>query len=96
LGESDSVRKTADELYESLQLARLASESVAGGRIEVLYDDREDVRAGEKFADADLIGLPWRIVVSDKTIEQGKFELKNRKTGEVTMVDEKELFTELT
>lgn len=49
---------------------------------EVLFDDR-DISAGEKFADADLIGLPFRLVVSDKTGD--KIEVKNRKTGEVKM-----------
>ncbi len=43
--------------------------------IDVLCDDR-DKSAGEKFADADLIGIPWRIVVSEKTIKQGGIEVK--------------------
>lgn len=43
--------------------------------VEVLYDDR-DVRAGEKFADSDLIGIPWRVVVSDKTLAAGGVEVK--------------------
>ena len=46
--------------------------------MEVLYDDR-DLRAGEKFADADLIGIPLRAVVSDKT-PVGKVEIKARLT----------------
>jgi prolyl-tRNA synthetase len=48
---------------------------------EVLYDDREE-RAGVKFADMDLIGLPWQIVVGPKAIAAGQVELKNRATGE--------------
>jgi len=44
----------------------------------VLYDDREDKSAGEKFADADLIGIPWRVVVSEKTIAKNCVELKKR------------------
>jgi len=60
--------------------------------IEVLYDDREDASPGEKFADADLIGIPYRAVVSEKTLAQGKVEIKNRKTGEIKLVDKKELF----
>lgn len=47
----------------------------------VLFDDRK-VRPGEKFADADLIGLPYRIVISDKTLADGKAEITNRKTGD--------------
>ncbi|WP_029448197.1 proline--tRNA ligase [Candidatus Odyssella thessalonicensis] len=48
---------------------------------EVLYDDRDE-RAGTKFADMDLIGLPWQVVVGNKTIESGTVEVKNRKTGD--------------
>ena len=53
--------------------------------IEVLYDDR-DIRAGGKFADMDLIGLPWQIVIGPKGLKNGVVELKNRKTGEKTEV----------
>ncbi len=38
--------------------------------IEVLYDDREDKSAGEKFAEADLIGIPYRVLVSEKTLQK--------------------------
>ncbi|MDR2158031.1 MAG: proline--tRNA ligase, partial [Holosporaceae bacterium] len=48
---------------------------------EVLYDDR-DISVGEKLADADLIGIPWQIIIGQKKIENGLVELKNRKTGE--------------
>lgn len=47
-----------------------------------LYDDRNDLRAGEKFADADLIGLPYRIVISDKTLAEDSIEITERKSGE--------------
>lgn len=50
--------------------------------IEVLYDDR-DVPAGEKFADADLIGSPWRTVVSEQTLQTGRVELKSRSSEEI-------------
>ncbi|MBP9836426.1 MAG: prolyl-tRNA synthetase [Candidatus Pacebacteria bacterium] len=59
--------------------------------IEVLYDDRE-VRVGEKFADSDLIGIPYRVVVSKKTKEEGKFEVITRATGEVRYLSEEELY----
>jgi len=52
--------------------------------VEVLYDDR-DLRPGEKFADSDLIGIPTRVVVSEKTIASGKLEVKDRKSGAVSM-----------
>lgn len=49
--------------------------------VEVLYDDRDD-RAGVKFADMDLIGLPWQLVAGPKGVAAGVVELKNRHTGE--------------
>ena len=57
--------------------------------IEVLYEDREDKSAGEKFADADLIGCPWRLVVSEKTA--GKIELKKRFGKDAKLVSIAEL-----
>ena len=48
---------------------------------EVLLDDR-DLRAGEKFADADLIGIPARVTVGKKTLEDGMVDVRNRATGE--------------
>ena len=57
---------------------------------EVLYDDRSDKSAGEKFADADLIGCPVRISIGSKTPE-GKVELKLRQEKELRIVDESEL-----
>ncbi|MEK7650545.1 MAG: aminoacyl--tRNA ligase-related protein [Patescibacteria group bacterium] len=79
-GKSDEVKQASEKLYQKL----------VQNKIEVLFDDR-DAPAGEKFADADLIGLPNRIVVSSKTLEAGKLEFKNRQTGEVTNIDETEL-----
>ena len=79
--ENDEMRDYADGIYDSLKKRR----------VEVLYDDR-DVRAGEKFADSDLIGLPYRVVVSEKTREQNTFEVVERKTGEVTYHSEEELY----
>ncbi|MFA6047778.1 MAG: aminoacyl--tRNA ligase-related protein [Parcubacteria group bacterium] len=46
--------------------------------IEVLYDDREEISAGEKFADSDLIGIPYRVVVSKKSLASGGVEIKKR------------------
>ncbi|MDB5225350.1 MAG: putative prolyl-tRNA synthetase, prolyl-tRNA synthetase [Candidatus Adlerbacteria bacterium] len=67
---NDDVVTEADELYREL--------TEAG--VEVLYDDR-DARAGEKFADSDLLGLPLRLVVSEKTLAAGKFECVERASG---------------
>ncbi|GAB3125174.1 proline--tRNA ligase [Novispirillum itersonii] len=62
----------ADDLYAKLEAAG----------VEVLYDDRADERAGAKFATADLIGLPWQLVVGPKGVAAGVVELKNRRSGE--------------
>jgi prolyl-tRNA synthetase len=75
-----AAKKEADALYDEL---------VKKG-ISVLYDDR-DLRPGEKFADSDLIGIPTRIVVSEKNLKEGKFEVKDRKTGKVEMVNRSEI-----
>src|SRR5581483_9424741 len=75
LGSNSKVMQFADKLHDDLTAQNVA----------VLYDDR-DARAGEKFADADLIGIPYRIVVSEKSIETGQLELKARTSQEVSMV----------
>ena len=72
------VKKTAEKIYKKL------------GEANTLYDDR-DARAGEKFADADLLGMPMQIIVSEKNMTGGKLELKNRKTGDVQMISESEI-----
>ncbi len=53
--------------------------------VEALYDDR-DVSAGQKFAEADLIGLPWQAIIGPKNAADGKIEWKNRKTGDVQLL----------
>ena len=53
--------------------------------IEVLFDDR-DMNIGSKFADADLIGLPYQLIVSEKNMKDNKVEVKNRKTGAVEYI----------
>jgi len=70
--EGDEISKTADALYDDL---------VRAG-VEVLYDDR-DARAGEKFADSDLLGIPKRIVVGKDAVATGQFEVVTRATGAV-------------
>ncbi len=60
--------------------------------IEVLWDDR-DKRPGEKFADSDLIGIPYRVVISDKSIKNGGIELKKRKDAEEKIVTIEELIS---
>lgn len=84
LGDEDEVIKTADEYYELLM----------SHHIDVLYDDR-DMRAGEKFADSDLIGIPYRIVVSAKTVASGEHEVVERKSGKISFVAESALIDTL-
>lgn len=55
--------------------------------LEVLYDDREDKSAGEKFADADLIGIPVRIVLSEKTLSKNSIEIKKRNSEKVDLIE---------
>jgi len=64
-----NVKKRAEKLYEELSKTK-----------SVLYDDR-DVRAGEKFADADLIGIPYQIIVSERGNADDTMEIKERKSG---------------
>jgi len=65
--------------------AERAYETLSRAGIEVLYDDR-DVQGGEKLADADLIGLPWRIVVSERTAQRDAVELKARSGEEAELL----------
>ena len=58
-------------------------DKLINANIEVLYDDR-DTRAGNKFADADLIGLPWQLIVGPRKLNDNLVEIKNRSTGERT------------
>ena len=58
---------------------------LAAAGFDVLYDDRDE-RPGTKFANADLIGLPWQVIVGPKSLAEGKVELKRRKTGERELV----------
>ena len=55
-------------------------------KIEVIYDDR-NLRAGFKFKDAELVGIPYRVVVSEKLIADGKVEIKERKSGDTEIID---------
>jgi len=72
-GGDESVTRYADELYEELTTHGVS----------VLYDDR-DVRAGEKFAESDLLGMPYRIIIGKKASDTEMIEVVERKTGEVT------------
>ncbi len=66
--QKSKIKNITGKIYNNLQKAG----------IEVLYDDREDKTPGEKFAEADLIGIPLRIVISEKTLKNNSVELKKR------------------
>ena len=66
--DDEETKKAADRLYEEL----------AKQKVEVLYDDREGVRGGQMFADADLIGVPIRVIVSPRTVKEDKIEVTTR------------------
>ncbi|MFP6793398.1 MAG: proline--tRNA ligase [Pseudomonadales bacterium] len=68
---SEQVRATAESLYAEL----------TGKGVEVLLDDREDVRPGAKFADAELMGIPHRVVIGDRGLDKGVVEYVNRREG---------------
>jgi prolyl-tRNA synthetase len=75
------VKNKADKTYQELLNAG----------VETLYDDREGLNAGEMFADADLIGCPYRAVVSEKTIAQDSVELKKRSEKEPQLISTEKL-----
>ncbi len=78
---NNKIKKTAEKIYHDLR----------GRKKEVLYDDRVDKRPGEKFADADLIGIPLRVVISERTLEKDSVEIKERHKQEVRIVKIKDL-----
>lgn len=83
IGSSQAIQQ-ADELYKEL----------TSKGIEVLYDDR-DMRPGQKFADSELLGIPYRITVSDRLIADNMFELAVRKNGEKMLLTHEQLLAKL-
>jgi prolyl-tRNA synthetase len=79
--ENDKAYSMASELYNKL---------IQQG-VEVLWDDRVETRPGEKFADADLIGIPFRIVISERSISNGGFEVKKRNSTDVSYMSNDEI-----
>ena len=80
LGDDEKVITEVEKVYETL----------LKNNIEVLFDDRKDVSAGEKFADADLLGMPYRLVVSLRSIKENGIEFKKRteEKGKVVVLTE--------
>ena len=75
-GDEEKVGQAADKLHTDL---------LAAG-IETLYDDRAGKMAGEKFIEADLIGCPYRLVMSEKTVKEGSVEIKGRNSQKIELV----------
>lgn len=80
----DNGRERAEKVYEQLRQAG----------IEVLFDDRDE-RPGTKFADAELMGIPYRLTVSDRGVEAGQYELTERNGGEMQSVSPDDLVARL-
>ncbi len=80
----DTSIEAADKLYDEL----------ASKDVDVLYDDR-DVHAGQKFADSELLGIPFRVTISDRLIEAGEFEVVERKNGDKKLLTYDQLLAKL-
>jgi prolyl-tRNA synthetase len=80
LGDKEEILRETNKIYESLSKAN----------IEVLFDDRMEMSAGEKFADSDLLGIPMRAVISERSLKEGGVEIKkrNEKKGKIVSMDE--------
>ncbi len=79
--ENRDVVETADKIYEKLNTEK----------VEVIYDDRLDVSPGFKFKDADLLGMPLQVIVSERNLKNGEVEIKVRRTGERILVKVEDL-----
>jgi len=75
----------AEQLYEELQ----------SKGIDVLYDDRDE-RPGKKFADAELLGIPYRVTISDRLEESGEYEVQNRASSHTEVIKQAELMSYIT
>ncbi len=82
---STAVVEAAERLYADMQSRGL----------EVLFDDRKDVSPGFKFKDADLLGMPYQVIVGEKNLAAGMIELKERRSGTRRLVPAGEIMNEL-
>lgn len=84
IGSEDNVKEESEKLYKKL----------SDQKIDVLWDER-DLRPGEKFADSDLIGIPYRVVISAKTIKENVYEVKGRTEDTASIMTEDEFFAKV-
>lgn len=82
------------EQQEIMDLARRYYDQLTGAGYDVLLDDRSET-AGFKFNDADLIGIPFRIIIGKRNLAEGKVEIKDRHTNQATLVDKDKVFQAL-
>jgi prolyl-tRNA synthetase len=82
---SENTVSHAEKIYELF--------SAAG--IETMFDDRSDVSPGFKFKDADLLGMPFHVIVGDKNLKNNQVEIKKRRTGERILVGFEEILPEI-
>ena len=82
---NSKVKKTTEKIYQNLQERN----------IDILYDDRQNKSPGEKFAEADLIGIPFRIVISEKTLKTNCLELKKRGSAKKELIKINDIFKKL-
>jgi prolyl-tRNA synthetase len=82
---SKDVVEVSEKMYNQLREAG----------VEVLYDDRASITPGFKFKDADLLGMPFHVIVGDKGLKNGQVEIKRRRTGERTLVKLEDAVTEI-
>lgn len=75
--DDEETKRVADSLYDELMKRKL----------EVIYDDRDGIRGGQMFADADLLGVPIRVVVSPRNLKEGKVEITTRDKSVTMSVD---------
>ena len=71
-----SIKGEVEKIYNTL----------IKNNINVLYDDRENTSDGQKLVEADLIGIPWRVVASERTLKEGKVEVKKRNEKEARLL----------
>lgn len=85
LGTDKNTKTSAEKLYKSLQESG----------VKVLWDDRENKTAGEKFGESDLLGIPLRIVISERTLAEQSVELKERAKEEAVLVKIKDVIKKI-
>ena len=85
MSKDENAKNVADEFYKEFK----------SKNIEVLFDDRSDVRPGVKFNDADLIGIPVQLIIGEKNLKEGNLEIKIRSTGERLVVKKEEALNKI-